>query len=156
MACGKNVEERCKKRGVKGVKVCSEACARVDRKPLQSDLLNHCAIVQLEPRLYDSAMATQITLLPITCHASAWNARYFEQLVVLRLQPGAFLLALACSRARPSSLRGPYHDFNWPGLGRGPGVLEPPQQSRRGVRLAKLESVPQPRQLLAQDQAKLL
>ena len=33
VACRKNVEERCKKRGVKGVKVCSEACARVDRKP---------------------------------------------------------------------------------------------------------------------------
>ena len=27
----RNVEDRCKKRGVKGVKVCSEACARVDR-----------------------------------------------------------------------------------------------------------------------------
>ena len=33
VACGKNVEERCKKRGGKGVKVCSEACASVDREP---------------------------------------------------------------------------------------------------------------------------
>ncbi len=89
---------------------------RVDASS-KSDLRNHCAIVQ--PRLYDSAMATQITLSNTEPHGfDSFQGHSYEKfsfvvpgrsglaLVTLDETNGLASLTSRCVRARPISSLG--------------------------------------------------